>query len=110
MSSIQSRATDKTVAEQQTEQRARYMRHEITFAEYYEWLADTIGVTARMLPVPIERIQDSTDEHLNDIPLQMWDRMDYAVRWLANRNRVPWSLSDTVCVLKAVARREARRI
>lgn len=101
-------ATDKSIAEQQIEQRKRYMDHEITFAEYYEWLADTIGVTARMLPVDIDRIRASQDEHLNDIPLALWDQQDYIVRPLAARHRIPWSLSDTVCVLKAVARRAIR--
>ncbi len=88
-------------------ERARYMNREITHSEYYLWLADEIHVSERNLPVPIERIRESTDEHLNDIPLALWDRMDAVVR--SHAHGLPWSLSDTVCVLKAVARRAAAK-
>lgn len=92
---------------EQAAQRSRYLNHEITFDEYYLWLAEFIGVTALMVPVSIERIRESTDPHLNDITLATWDRQDYVVRGLAGRRGLAWSLSDTVCVLKAVARKAA---
>lgn len=91
-----------TQADLDTE-RARYMDREITHAEYYEWLADAIGVTTANLPVSLDRIRASTDEYLNDIPLHRWDAMDFTVRHYARG--LAWSLSDTVCMLKAVARR-----
>ena len=89
-------------------ERARYMDGEITFQAYYEWLADYIGATFAMVPFPLERIKASKDEHLNDLPLRAWDRQDSAVRTLAYRKGLSWSLNDTVCVLKTLARKEAR--
>jgi hypothetical protein len=54
----------------------------------------------------LSELQQSTDEHLNDIPLMLWDRRDPIVRLLAvQRGMRSWSLSDTVCVLKAFALR-----
>lgn len=61
-------------------QRQRYMSNEISHAEYYLWLADEIGVTKADLPVSLDRIRQSNDEHLNDIQLAMWDRRDSLVR------------------------------
>lgn len=89
--------------------RANYTDGSITFQEYYEWLATFIGVTPLMLPVSVERIKASTDEHLNDISLDQWDRKDYFVRQLAYRKGLAWALSDTVCTLKAIAKKEAIR-
>jgi hypothetical protein len=74
--------------------------------EFYLWLADAIGITVASLPVSLDRIRESTDPHLNDISLASWDRCDPMVRAKAVRAGMrSWSLSDTVCVLKAFARR-----
>ena len=86
-------------------ERKRYLDGDITHADYYLWLADGLSITEQMLPVPISRIKASTDEHFNDIPLRRWDAMDSYVRQQAHG--LHWSLSDTVCTLKAVARRVA---
>ena len=85
------------------EQRKLYMDGKITFNKYYTWLADFIGANERMLPVDKERISKSTDPHLNDIPLILWDNQDYVIRRLAYSKGLVWSLSDTVCVLKTIA-------
>jgi hypothetical protein len=78
--------------------------------EFYLWLADAIGVTVADLPVSLDRIAQSTDPHLNDIALTGWDRRDPIVRHKAVQAGMrSWSLSDTVCVLKAFARRAADR-
>jgi hypothetical protein len=61
-----------------------------------------------------ERILASTDEHFNDIPLQQWDVMHDSLRALINQRlkgqaenfeirRFGWSMSDAVCVAKAIA-------
>ena len=58
-----------------------------------------------------ERLAKSTDEHLNDIPLHMWDRIQ-VVRGVnpklwkdAHQTDVfSWSMSDNVCVAKEAAR------
>lgn len=86
-------------------QRKRYLDGEITHQEYYLWLASFIGATAQMVPATTrEEIAQSTDEHLNDIPLARWDACDPQVRRLAYAKGLPWALSDTVCVLKCLAR------
>lgn len=89
------------------DQRSLYMSGQITFAEFYLWLGEFIGVRAKQLPVSLDRIRASTDEHLNDIPLNMWDRQDHVVRQRAYAKGLAWSQSDTVCVLKALARKLA---
>ena len=92
-------------------ERARYMRGEISHQDYYCWLADSIGVTVEMLPATVEQIREAlkTDEHLNNIPLIRWDNRDMIIRPMAYTHRLPWALSDTVCTLKAVAKRAALR-
>lgn len=90
--------------------RDRIMSH--AHDAYYCWLADTIGVTVSRLPFELSEVRDAlkTDRHLNNLRLQQWDNQDFVVRSMA-RSSVSgvfsWSLSDTVCVLKAFARREA---
>jgi len=85
------------------EQRAKYMNHELSHHDYYIWLAKFIGANKSMLPVSQSRINQSTDEYLNDIPLKLWDNQDYLIRRLAYNKGLAWSESDTVCVLKTIA-------
>ena len=86
------------------EKRKLYMDGKLTHKEFYLWLALFIGVSKAHLPVSQERINNSADEHLNDIPLKLWDNQDYIVRHLAYAKGLAWSLSDTVCTLKAIAK------
>jgi hypothetical protein len=86
------------------EKRKLYMEDKITHKDFYLWLASFIGVTKAQLPVSQDCINASQDENLNDIPLQLWDTQDYIVRLKAYNRGLPWSKSDTVCVLKALAR------
>ncbi|RWP84719.1 MAG: hypothetical protein EOR11_19865 [Mesorhizobium sp.] len=71
-----------------------------------------------------DRILASTDEHLNDITLAMWDRINESVRLSCNTkllraaeittyanegadyppNQYPWSVSTGTCIAKAVAK------
>lgn len=90
------------------EQRNRYMNHEITHEDFYLWLANFIGANEKMLPVSKDRIANSKDEHLNDIPLHLWDNQDYIIRRLAYNKGLAWSLCDTVCTLKAIAQKAVR--
>lgn len=75
--------------------------------EYYTWLADFVGATVADLPVSLDRLRESTDRHFNDIPLKLWDERHGAMRYLAKRAGVEagWSLMETTCALKALARR-----
>jgi hypothetical protein len=86
-----------------TEARKRYMAGEISHHAYYCWLADSIGLKDTLIPASSERVLASQDESLNDIPLQLWDNQDFMVRQHAYAYRLPWSLCDTVCCLKALA-------
>jgi hypothetical protein len=89
------------------EMRGRYLEKEISHDEYYLWLADQIGVTFALVPFPKETIKAELkkDRCLNGTPLRAWDAKHPVVAYYAAG--LVWSLSDTVCVLKAVARREA---
>ena len=99
-----------TFQEQHDERRQAYMANIITHEEFYTWLAESIGVTVFDIPVSLDRIRASTDPHLNNIPLHMWDRKDSVVRQKAVKAGMrSWSLSDTVCVLKNYARWKARQ-
>ncbi len=95
----------KTISEQFKENRSKYLNHEMTHDEFYLWLADAIGVTFGDVPIPVAEINKSEDVHFNDIALHRWDAGDPWVRQKARRAGFrSWSLCETVCCLKAVAR------
>ena len=61
------------------------------------------------------RILESKDPHLNDIPLKVWDSLNGPLKETINQRlkgqaegfpagKYGWSLSDCVCIAKAVAR------
>ena len=87
---------------QQTK-RQEYLEGTLSHADYYVWLAEFIGVTTADVPANTRELQNSKDEHFNDIPLTRWDKQDINVRPKAFAKGLAWSLSDTVCVLKALA-------
>lgn len=75
----------------------------------YEDVAQKLGVAALTRLVPASRKEIAqcleTDWHLNNIPLTRWDALDGSVRGLAARaGHRSWSISQTVCVLKHVAK------
>lgn len=83
--------------------RQKYMTNEMTHQEYYIGLAKIMGLNGVAM-IPNEQIKASTDESFNDIPLKKWDDHHGLVSHLAYQHFPVWSLSDTVCVLKAIAR------
>ncbi len=86
-------------------QRKRYMNSELNHQEFYSWLANKIGITIEDLTVTTDKLLKSKDPSFNDIPLRQWDKMDSFVRRAAYAAGMKsWSLSDTVCTTKAVAR------
>ena len=92
--------------------RAKYMSGQLGHNEFYCWVADTIKVNPAMLPASVDVIREklASDAHLNNIPLALWDRRDAIIRSLAVRAGMrSWSLCDTVCTLKAFARRAAEQ-
>jgi len=87
-------------------ERPRYVRGEITFQEFYTWLAGEIGIADHHVPATLDRLRESEDSYLNDIPIRSWDGQDFAIRQLAHSAGMRvWALSDTVCCLKAHARK-----
>ena len=86
-------------------QRRRYMKNEISHDEYYLWLAKSIGLAIQDVPFSLERLKASTGPHFNDLPLPRWDSRHRFVQYEAFQRGLAWSLSDTVCCLKALARR-----
>jgi len=109
--------------------RADYMNHLVSHEDYYQSLARCIGwdALARMVswiatPAELARAVQS-DRHLNAIPLHRWDAVHPSVlQIIREHNRsngimarswcgqplqpgtICWSLSESVCVVKAVAR------
>ncbi len=105
-----------------------YMSGEISHQDYYMAIARAIDLPTLQACVrhiaSVDQLREAlaTDPHLNNIPLVQWDRQDPAVQALVARDATPvmavswsrrstlapgtfcWSLSDTVCTLKAVAR------
>jgi hypothetical protein len=97
--------------EEVRQQRVRYMSHQIDHAAYYCWLADAVGLTDALIPASEPEIASAllTDPHLNNIALRRWDAMHAVVAPQAGRHGLSWSLSDTVCCLKELARRRHER-
>lgn len=91
-------------------ERKKYLNGEITFQEFFEHIADVINVNEKNLPVSIERLKESTDSGLNDIPLSLWDAKHDIICAKASRAGLGrgWSISDTVSCLKAFARKLLR--
>ncbi len=89
------------------QKRADYMANRISHQEYYCWLADFIGLPDGLIPFSNAQVAASKDAHLNDLPLHAWDNRHNAVVLYAGSKGLAWSLSDTVCCLKTIARRRA---
>lgn len=76
---------------------------------YFLWLAQTLRIGPRDLP---PGHLNSTDEHFNDVPLNLWDRRGSLVRsrltayfyTTPESGPIVWSLSESVCTLKAYAK------
>ena len=91
--------------------RNEYMNGTVTFREYYAQFV-TPEIKQRVLSrFGIERLLQSTDEHLNDIPLRQWDAL--AGSGIAYNGSLigrpspradDGSLASAVCTLKEAAR------
>ena len=96
--------TEASPAETVAAQRARYLAYELTHSEYYAWLCKFAGITMNMVEDLRPKVMASKDPHFNDIALHIWDnRHNYVVNAIRSK-RLPWSLSDSVCCLKELAR------
>lgn len=100
--------------------RKQYMDNEYSHDEYYgQWVTDQMISIVAMV-IGKDRLLASTDKHLNDIPLRLWDNlpvMDYINKenWkdaslstysveTQKQRKFIYSPSDVVCIGKAAAR------
>jgi len=82
--------------------RARYMAKEITFQQHYLELAKQLNVRDDDLGAGwIGRIADAGRSDVID--LCHWDRRHFMIEARAFKLGWAWSMSDTVCTLKAYA-------
>ncbi len=89
--------------------RQQYLAREISHDEYYLWLADLIHFLPQVLDHLMDQVSTSTDPHLNDVPLHLWDNLHFVIRPLAAKVGLSWSLSDSVCTAKAKAKQLANQ-
>lgn len=59
--------------------------------------------------IGVDRIMQSTDKHMNDIPLKYWDNLMFGIPQTCNRAMIVeckemWSLNTSVCIAKAAAK------
>jgi hypothetical protein len=101
--------------------RAAYMNNECSHDVYYDQFVTDGLVRAVGRIIGVARIKASIDESFNDIPLREWDALwpiveSYFGAALADSNASTSggvrsiSLSDTVCVAKAAAKRIANTL
>lgn len=94
--------------------REEHLAGKSTHHEYYAQFV-TRGAISRVLRfIGKDKIEASTDPHMNDIPLAMWDHLNMAEvinrdLWRSangheNKSTYPWSKSDNVCIAKTAAR------
>ena len=89
----------------------KYMRKKISHQDYFIWLSDRIGIPESLIPVTLSRLLRSTDPYLNDIHLKIWDNQHHTVVLYVKKSGLRfWSLSDSVCCLKAMARRRVEQL
>lgn len=92
--------------------RKAYMSGSSSHAEYYGQFDSTDVRHAILNVIPMSDLMSSTDPHLNDIRLSLWDaiRLPKETRCklsVANGHEtsIVYSHSDAVCLAKAVAKR-----
>lgn len=97
--------------------RKQYLNKEFSFKEYYGQFSSPNVVEAIANAIGKEKLLASTDEHLNDIPMRLWDSLPwYGMRHdvaIANqscysqeardKNVLAVSSSDHTCAVKCAA-------
>jgi hypothetical protein len=91
--------------------RKQYMDGEITHDEYYSQFvtAGTKDLVCGL--IGLDRIKESTDKHLNDIPLKEWDSVGHMIQTTPSDLRLRMdkagdycTKAGLVCIAKAAAR------
>lgn len=81
-----------------------YLNGEITYKNYYLWLSEFLEIPGSMIPFRRDELLLSKDPHMDDLSLSKWDAQHNGVSRIAYSKIRVWSLSETVCVLKTMAR------
>lgn len=91
--------------------RKQYMAKECTHREYYGQFVTKETIARVVRHIGKDRLLKSADEHLNDIPLELWDMLPLfssQFKWFEEAG--DWvSLSSQVCVNKEAARQFIER-
>jgi hypothetical protein len=85
--------------------RQDYMSGKATHEEYYSQFVTPEIKGIVLHTVGLKTLLKSTDEHLNDIPIKIWDNMYFPFN-MAEMNKVGdyLTLAGKVCILKEAAR------
>lgn len=103
-----------TTVENKPVQRSEYMTGKVTFEQYYRSVYKLAGVNLEQAPIMLRVIEalKSGDEHLNTIPISIWDRMAAGGQGTITRSLRAhgdgWSLAGRVCVMKQAAKDAAK--
>ncbi len=98
-----------TNQEQMLNKREKYLNNEISHEDYYLWLSDFLELPGYLIPFTKDQIKNSKDEHFNDLQLSKWDsKHDSVLNFVRNKGLKSWSLVETVCCLKTMARQWAK--
>lgn len=95
--------------------RKDYMTGKVNHKTYYETLASEAGISyanSEALPRIRQALKDG-DEHLNSIPLGLWDSLAVKNRRITapvlKAHGDFWSLAGSVCIQKAAAKKAANK-
>lgn len=100
-----SRLVDKKKEGETMFTRKQYMNHECSHREYYAQFVTEGTRQVVLQSIGRERLEGSTDPHLNDIPLRRWDHTPLWLPQGSMKERGDWlSPAGKVCILKEAAR------
>ncbi len=83
--------------------RQLYLNGELTHKNYYLWLSEFLEIPGSMIPFRRDELLLITDPHMNDLSLSKWDAQHNGISRIVYSKIRVWSLSETVCCLKAMA-------
>lgn len=93
--------------------RQDYMQHRVTHRQYYAEIARLAGIKFEPNHSVVVRAKRSTDEHYNDIPLLVWDRLGYLARAGLTRAFKEcedcYSMAGACCAMKEAVRQAVER-
>lgn len=83
--------------------RQMYLKGECTHREYYSQFVTKSIIEIVRNRIGLDAIKKSTDEHMNDIPLKLWDSIVHAIDCNFKDAGDCRTIGGCVCVLKEAA-------